>query len=220
MGHSAGHSGKCAAGGITAAAIQLTTFQVESQERTAGDGVVKRSRAGIQPVIATDRCLNGPAETLLSIAECGVELVSIRFAQDQYVYVADGPLTSPPFVPGSPRSVDVGCADPVDRPQSSSQYGRDAEGPRQNLGQPSVVRAGGVCPNQPRVAQLPAYDQASSFRSLDLPVDRGMRGSGPRRDLSEAEFKIWISQQQRKDLTLLLGAQDGQEGGRWLSIHY
>jgi hypothetical protein len=42
----------------------------------------------------------------------------------------------------------------------------------------------------------------------------------PGRDLSEAKFKVWISQQQRKDLALLLGTQDGQEGRRWLSIHY
>jgi len=46
-----------------------------------------------------------------------------------------------------------------------------------------------------------------------------MRGAGPRCDLSEAKFEVWIPQQQRKDLTLLLRAQDGQEGRRRLSIH-
>ena len=47
-----------------------------------------------------------------------------------------------------------------------------------------------------------------------------MGGAGSRCDLSEAKFEVWISQQQRKDLALLLGTQDGQEGRRWLSIHY
>jgi hypothetical protein len=39
------------------------------------------------------------------------------------------------------------------------------------------------------------------------------------RDLSEAQLTIGISQQQRKDLALLLGAQDGQERWRWPSVH-
>jgi hypothetical protein len=47
-----------------------------------------------------------------------------------------------------------------------------------------------------------------------------MGGAGPRCDLGEAKFKVWVPEQERKDLALLLGAQDGQEGGRWLSIHY
>jgi hypothetical protein len=41
-----------------------------------------------------------------------------------------------------------------------------------------------------------------------------MRGTCPCCDLGEAEFEVRISEQQRKDLTLLLGAQDGQEGRR------
>jgi hypothetical protein len=34
------------------------------------------------------------------------------------------------------------------------------------------------------------------------------------------QFEAWISQEHRKDLALLLGAQDGQEGRGRLSIHY
>jgi hypothetical protein len=167
-----------------------------------------------------DRGLDRPAKALLSITERGIELVSVRFAQDQYVDIPNGPLPSPPFMPGSPRPVDVGRGDPVDRPQSLSHYGRDAEGSRQNLGKTRIVRAGSVRPHQARVTHLPGADQASPFRSFDLPVDRGMGSVGPRGDLSEAKFKVRISEQQRKDLALLLGAQDGQEGRRRLSIHY
>jgi len=47
-----------------------------------------------------------------------------------------------------------------------------------------------------------------------------MRGTGPRCDLSEAKFKVWIPQHEREDLALLLRAQDWQEGRRRLSIHY
>jgi len=47
-----------------------------------------------------------------------------------------------------------------------------------------------------------------------------MGGASPRCDLSEAQFEAWISQEHRKDFALLLGAQDGQEGRRRLSIHY
>lgn len=39
------------------------------------------------------------------------------------------------------------------------------------------------------------------------------------RNLCQAKFKIWIAQQERKDLALLLGAQDGQERWSGLSVH-
>jgi Domain of unknown function (DUF397) len=110
--------------------------------------------------------------------------------------------------------------DPLDRLQSFDQYGRDPEGPGQHLGEPSVVRAGCIRPHEPRVAHFPGNDQPGSFCPFDLPVDRGMWGAGPRCDLSEAKFEDRITQQERKDLTLLLGAQDGHEGRRGSSIHY
>ena len=47
-----------------------------------------------------------------------------------------------------------------------------------------------------------------------------MGGADPRRDLRQAKFEIWIPEQQRKDLALLLGAQDGQERWSGLSVHY
>ena len=169
---------------------------------------------------AADRRLDGPAKTFFGITESGVELVSVRFAQDQYVYVPNGPLPSLPFMPGGPRSVNVGCGDPSDRPQDFSKYGRHTESPRQNLRKPCVVRAEGIGSDEPRRTHLPGYYETSLLRPLDLPVDGGMRGACPCCDLGEAKFKVWISQQQRKDLALLLRAQDGQEGRRRLSIHY
>jgi hypothetical protein len=39
------------------------------------------------------------------------------------------------------------------------------------------------------------------------------------RDLCQAEFKIWIAEQEREDRALLLGAQDGQEHCSGPSIH-
>ena len=47
-----------------------------------------------------------------------------------------------------------------------------------------------------------------------------MRGAGPGRDLGQAEFEIGIAEQEREDLALLLGAQDGQERRGGLSVHY
>ena len=55
---------------------------------------------------------------------------------------------------------------------------------------------------------------------LDLAVDRRVRGAGPGGDLGQAEFEIGIAEQEREDLALLLGAQDRQERGGRLSIHY
>ena len=63
-------------------------------------------------------------------------------------------------------------------------------------------------------------DQAGLLGALDLAVDRRMRGADPGRDLGQAEFQIGIAEQEREDLALLLGAQDGQERRGGLSIHY
>jgi hypothetical protein len=46
-----------------------------------------------------------------------------------------------------------------------------------------------------------------------------MGGASACCDLGEAKFKFRVSQEQRKDLALLLGPQDRQEGRRWPSIH-
>ena len=52
---------------------------------------------------------------------------------------------------------------------------------------------------------------------LDLAVDRRVRGAGPGGDLGQAEFEIGIAEQEREDLALLLGAQDGQERKLYLA---
>lgn len=59
-----------------------------------------------------------------------------------------------PFVPGGPGSVDVGRGDAVDVAQGFGQDGGDAECSGQHLGLPGVVRAGGVLPDEPRIADL------------------------------------------------------------------
>ena len=50
-------------------------------------------------------------------------------------------------------------------------------------------------------------------------MDRRVRGACPFRYVRQAEFKLWISEQQREDLALLLRAHDGQERWRGSSIH-
>lgn len=102
---------------------------------------------------------------------------------------------------------------------SLGEHGRHTEGPRQNLSQAGVVRAGGVGANEAGVAYFPGGHQPGPFGPFDLPMNRRMRSTRPLRDLGEAQFELWIPQQQREDLALLLGAQDRQERRRRLSIH-
>lgn len=45
---------------------------------------------------------------------------------------------------------------------------------------------------------------------------RGMWRTRQLRDLGQTQLTIWVTKQQRKDLTLLLGAQDGQKDGAGL----
>jgi hypothetical protein len=40
-----------------------------------------------------------------------------------------------------------------------------------------------------------------------------VRGADPGRDLGQAEFEVWIAEQEREDLALLLGAQDAKSVG-------
>ena len=46
-----------------------------------------------------------------------------------------------------------------------------------------------------------------------------MRSAGQPSDVGQTQFLIWIAQQQRQDLTLLLRAEDGEQRRRWSSIH-
>jgi len=57
------------------------------------------------------------------------------------------------------------------------------------------------------------------FRSLDLPVDRRVRRASPFCYLGETELKVRVSEQERQDLALLLGTQDGQQRRAGASIH-
>jgi hypothetical protein len=76
---------------------------------------------------------------LLGGVECGIELVSVRFAEDKHVDVPYRPLTGMPFVPGGPGSVDVRLGNPVNIAQDFGQDGGDAEGSDQHLSQPRVI---------------------------------------------------------------------------------
>ena len=58
-----------------------------------------------------------------------------------------------------------------------------------------------------------------SLGALDLAVNRGVGDAEPGRDLGQAEFQVRVAEQQREDLALLLGAQDGQERRGRLSVH-
>src|SRR5262249_21226283 len=65
----------------------------------------------------------------------------------------------------------------------------------------------------------PRGDQPGLFRPLDLPVDGGVRCASLFRDLGQAELKVRVSEQEREDLSLLPGTQDGEQRRTWLSIH-
>lgn len=181
---------------------------------------MKGAGSRLQPGAVADCCLDWPGQALLSCAEGGIELVSVRFAEYEHVDVPYRPLAGLAFMAGGPRSVDVGCGDPVDVAQGFDQDRGDAECPGQNLGQAAVIRTGDVGPDKPRTPNLPRCDQAGLLSALDLTVDRRVGSADPRRDLRQAEFEIRITQQECKDLTLLLGTQDGQERWSWPSIHY
>lgn len=176
-------------------------------------------RSRIQPGSVADCGLYGSSETTFSHAECVIEPIPVWFTEDENVDVSYGTLTGLPFMPGGPRSVDVGLADASYRPEGVSDDGRNAKGLGQDVSKADIVRAGGVRPDEPGVSHLLGFDQAGLFSTLDLPIDRWMRGARPFCNLGEAELKVRISQQQRKDLALLLGAQDGQERRRRASIH-
>jgi hypothetical protein len=75
-----------------------------------------------------------------------------------------------------------------------------------------LARASRVFPTF-RVVTRPACSARSISRWTD-----GCRGAGPFRDLGEAELKVRVSQQQRKNLARLLRTQDGQQRGPRPSI--
>ena len=108
----------------------------------------------LQPGGVTDRWLYRPGQALLGGAEGGIELVPVRFAENEHVDVPDRALAGLPLVPGGPGSVDVGRGDPADAAQGFGEDGGDAECPGQDFGQAAVVRAGGVSADKSRVPIL------------------------------------------------------------------
>ena len=85
----------------------------------------------------------------------GVELIPVRVAEDEHVDVS---LWTQVGVPGGPGSLDVGRGDPADVPQDFGLDGEDAECPGQHLSQADLVRALGVGPDEPRIADLLRFD--------------------------------------------------------------
>ena len=74
-------------------------------------------------------------------------------------------------------------------------------------------------PRWARKSSTSRCDQSCLLRSLHFPVYRWVRCTRQLGDLGEAQLTVGIAEQQRKDLALLLGAQDGQERWRWHSVH-
>src|SRR4029077_7044186 len=111
-------------------------------------------------ILTPARCGRGlrPAPAWLGGAKGGVELIPVRVAEDERVDVSHWTQVG---VPGGPGSVDVGRGDPADVPQDLGLDGGDAECPGQHLSQADVVRALGVGPDEPRIADLPRCDQTA-----------------------------------------------------------
>jgi len=208
-----------AACGVATGAVRLARQEWKLEEGAAGEGVVERSRAGFQPVGVTDGRLDGPPKPLLRFAERGEELIAIWCPQDQNVDIADRPLPGLACMPGGPRSIDVGVADTCSRLQNFGDYGRNAEGFGQDIGESRVVGTGSVRLDEPGISHLARGDQPGLLRPLDLPVDRGIRHASSFCDLGEADLEVRISKQEREYLALLLGTQDRQEGRAGPSIH-
>jgi len=82
----------------------------------AGQGVVEGASACFQPTWFADRYLHRPSEACLSATQRGIDLIAVRVAEDKNVDVSDGPGSRLSFVPGRPRSVDVGFSDSRERP--------------------------------------------------------------------------------------------------------
>lgn len=180
---------------------------------------MKRTRASAKPVAVTNRRLNLASESVFRSGERIVETVAVWSAENEHVDVPNRALTSLPGVACCPRSVHVGRLDSRDSSKGIGDDGGDPECPRQHVGEPREVRAVCVGPNEAGVPDLPARDEPSLLCPLDLAVDRGMRGPGPLRQLSQARLEIGISQEERKDHALLLRAQDRQQYWRWSSFH-
>src|SRR5512146_296969 len=172
-----------------------------------------------QPAGLSNRRIDRPSQTRLSVAQPDIELVAIRVAEDEDVDVSNRarPITS--LVPGGPGSVDVGVGDSLDLAQDFGEDGGDAERPGEHLCQAGIVGAVGVRAGKPGVPYLAGRDQSGLFCPLDLAVDRRMWRTGALRDLSQAKLQVRIAKEQREYLPLLLRAQHGQERRRRLSVH-
>jgi hypothetical protein len=117
----------------------------------------------------------------------GVQLVSVRFAEDEHVDVPYRPLAGLPFMSGGPGSVDVSRGNPADGAQDVGKDGRDSERPGQHLSQPGVIRAGGIRPDEPGIPDLTRCDQAGLLGALNLAVDRRVGGAWAPR-MAPADF--------------------------------
>lgn len=199
--------GQGAAAGRLAGPVRLGRRQIQPQHRPAGHSLTKRPRSRLQPGCLPDRHLDRPAQPLLRDPGRLVQLIPVRLPQNQHVDVADRPLARPAGMTRRPRPVHVRRADPPHPPELRLQNRWHPERPGQHLGQPCVIRAGGISPHQPRIADLPARDQPGPLRPLHLAMNRRMRGTSPPGDLRQADLQTRITQQQHENLPLLLRPQ-------------
>jgi hypothetical protein len=82
-----------------------------------------------------------------------------------------------------------------------------------------IVGAAGICSHEASVSNLPGGDEPGLLRALHLAVHRRMWRTRQLRNLGETQLAVWIAEQERQDLPLLLRAQDRQKRRRRASIH-
>ena len=110
-------------------------------------------RSRVQPCSVADCSLDGATESPFGGAERLIKLIAVGFAQDKHINVADRALSLLAGLPGGPGPIDVCRVDVGHRPGDFGKHGRNAKSLRQHIGQPGVIRTGGVRPDEPKTGR-------------------------------------------------------------------
>jgi hypothetical protein len=132
-----------------------------------------------------------------------VEGVAVGVAEDEEVDVADRAGSLVFVVAGGPGAEDERFLDPRDLVERGAEDGRRSECFEEHVGEPGVVRAIGVGPDQAKVPQPPAHHQTGLLSPLDLPVDGGVGEMESFGQGCQGHFDARVAEDGREDLALL-----------------
>ncbi len=193
--------------------------QRNSHHRSTNDRVVERATPVGQPVGRSDGHLHSPTEPSLSLTHGCIDRIPVGDSQHQQVDIADRSVTFLARVSRRPRPVDVCRVDAVDGVEGLADHPGHAEGLDEDVGQSVEVGARLVGPNKSRPSDESARQQAGRSSTFDLAMNRRVRNPCPFGEFDQAVLGRRLTQDEREQLRLLLGAEDRQE--RWCrsSIH-